>query len=265
MKQHTIVICLLLVFSKIDAQVSKNQIGLNVSNSIFIATAEANENFRTFDFLSLSAGILVRHNFKKKKKKGKRNHFNTANYKGLSLNYGINYLVTGYEYRFNDIKTFTNYKIIEFPIFITARFTNDFWMSKKIIKKGYGSYLNIGVKPSITPITSKVKEVTTQEARLTETYNSSSFNFTPSFEYGIDRVHKNGNYTSVGLSVNLGLKRRSNITIDFEEFSNQVNQSKSFSFTEIYLAINMIYLFNVSKIKIGKEIPLPIIYNPRFN
>ena len=78
MKQYIIVICLLVGFVKMDAQNSRNQIGFNLSNSIFIATAEDNENFRTFEFLSLSAGLLVRHNFKRKKRKGRRNYFNTC-------------------------------------------------------------------------------------------------------------------------------------------------------------------------------------------
>jgi len=267
MKESTILLCLLLGFLKIDGQVSRNQIGFNLSNSIFIATAEANENFKTHEFLSLSAGVLVRHNFhkKKKKRKGRRNYFNTANHDGLSLNFGISYVHTGYEYQFKNIKTFTNYSIIEFPILLTAKFTNDFWMSKKLIKKGYGSYGNFGVKPSITPTSLKVKEIRTQEIRLTETYNSTNLNFTPTIEFGIDREHENGNYTSVGISTNIGLKRRSNVTLDYENISNQVTQRKSFSFTEIYFAINIIHLINISKLKIGKGTPPPIIHNPRYN
>lgn len=55
-----------------------------------------------------------------------------------------------------------------------------------------------------------------------------------------------------------------NLKIQYEDRIRQIEKAYNISTRRIYLSMNMIYLFDVNRFRVGKEALTPKIYNPRF-
>jgi len=140
---------------------------------------------------------------------------------------------------------------------------NDFWLPRKMRRKGYATFARFGVKSSYLFPGKTNSQLESNTARLEQSSEYGGFNFFWSVGGGLLRTNEAGHTFSLGISGNVGWFPKTQVTIDYQDQSGILEQTVV-KYSGFYLAIECLYLFNRrnDKKSIGK-IP-PLIYNPRY-
>lgn len=234
------------------------KIGIETTNTLFFtALDQSNEILQSKPLLRYAAGIFVRQRLKKSS--NKYNYLKTARKDGLYLDYGVNFVAGGYQYKVGTIETHKDQLLVEFPLLLVLKYKRIFWMSNAWKRKGMGSFVRMGIKPSYQPPQNFTASQSMNNETIIETTQYGGWNIGYSLGSGLTQPLKNGDNIALGWSFNFNLLPTTFIT--FKHTQSNVSQSinlKPFSF---YFGLNVLYLFNGKRF--GKGVMPPVIYSPR--
>jgi len=182
----------------------------------------------------------------------------------IGLDYGVNFVFKGYQYKFSDITTHTDQLTIEVPLIFAFYDRKDVLIKKKFLRKGITSMTRIGFKPSFTTGELTSKLVATTNARVTETITVRPFNFFTMIGIGMIQNKKNGNSSFVEIAYNHGMIKRNTGTITYENLNTSSTRTENYFHFGSYIAINAVFLFRVKEPRLGKGKEPAKIYNPRY-
>ncbi len=256
--KHFLTILLSWYFISVYSQPNL-KLGIETANSVFFSLVENEETVKGSPLLRYSVGLTLRQQLKKGT--NKFNYFRTARHNGVFLDYGVNFAFGGYQYKIGNLETYNDQLWYEFPILLVLRYRDIFWMNRKWKRKGIGSYVRMGVKPSYLPQQTIVNSTGISNESLQGVSTFGGWNLAYSLGSGFDQTLKNGDLMSFGWQVNFNLKQSVNTNLTYT--TNNNTQDFDFNIRSFYFALNVQYLFDSKRF--GKGVLPPVIYNPRFN
>lgn len=253
----------LLMTSSLAAQSGTSTFGIQLCNQISLPAVGNAEQFEGQLLLRYSFGFLGRTILNDDLKL----RFITDVRKGvMAFDYGLQFVLNGYQYQLGEIATTTEQLSLEVPLLFTLYDERNVFLPRKLTRKGITTFARLGFKPTFSLQAAKGKEITRDNEMLKEEVETRLFNLLWSFGAGILQNHKNGNTTFFEIGVNLGLLRRNTGQVEYINNSTATSESFSFANSGSYVSANMIYLFKFKPWRANDKRPLPpVIYNPRFN
>jgi len=109
----------------------KSKIGVHTGNHITLWGEGENESFKRQALLRYSIGLMGRHILKKD---WRTDFFLFPVIKGeIALDYGVNFVFKGYQYKFSEITTHTDQLTIEVPLIFAFYDRRDVLIKKKLV------------------------------------------------------------------------------------------------------------------------------------
>lgn len=260
---RTLFFLCLLMTSSLAAQTGTSTFGIQLGNQVSLPAVGSAEQFEGQLLLRYSFGFLGRTILNDHLKL----RFIADVRKGvMAFDYGLQFVLNGYQYQLGEIATTTEQLSLEVPLLITLYDERNVFLPRKLTRKGITTFARLGFKPTFSLQAAKDKEITQDNETLREEVDTRLFNLLWSFGAGILQNHKNGNTTFYEIGVNLGLLRRNKGQVEYIDISSSSSESYSFANSGSYVSANMIYLFKFKPWRANDKRPLPpVIYNPRFN
>lgn len=254
---------MILITSKLAAQTGSSTFGIQLGNQVSLPAVGNAEEFDGQLLLRYSFGFLGRTILNDHLKL----RFIADVRKGvMAFDYGLQFVLNGYQYQLGEIATTTEQFSMEIPLLIALYDERNVFLPRKMTRKGITTFTRLGFKPTFSLQAAKNKEIVRANETLREEVNTQFFNLLWSFAAGIVQNRKNGNTTFFEIGVNLGLLQRNKGQVEYMNTSSSSSASFSFANSGSYVSANMIYLFKFSPWRAKDKRPLPpVIYNPRFN
>ena len=245
-----------------NSQNNHSKIGIQLGNNLSIPNGSSGVNFKEDYLLRYSVGIVGRQILAEKLKFGFISQTRKAE---ISLDYGLNLVFKGYNYKLENLEAQREEMAIEIPIQICLQDKRNVFIPRKLLRKGITTFFRLGFKGIYNPDWQRTKVKAQQNERLEETLNEKKFNVMGTMGGGIIRNHKNGRVTMFEIAINIGLFKAKNGKILYRNLDTQLIREASFQDNGNYLSMNMTYLFNRPKLDILTKVKNePIIFSPRF-
>lgn len=254
---------LILMSAQLTAQTRSNTFGIQLGNQVSLPAVGNAEEFDGQLLLRYSFGFLGRTILNDHLKL----RFIADMRKGvMAFDYGLQFVLNGYQYQLGEIATTTEQFSMEIPLLIALYDERNIFLPRKLTRKGITTFARMGFKPTFSLQAAKDKEIVRANEILREEVDTQFFNLLWSFAAGIVQNRKNGNTTFFEIGVNLGLLQRNKGQVEYIDNGSRSSESFSFANSGSYVSANMIYLFKFRPWRVNDKRPLPpVIYNPRFN
>ncbi|MEO1628962.1 MAG: hypothetical protein AAFV25_27695, partial [Bacteroidota bacterium] len=205
MKIPALAMCCLCLWSQSSfAQAPDHQIGLQVGNNLSLPNARASSLFQEQFLLRYSIGVLGRRKLKKGFDFDFMNHRNKG---AIAIDYGLQVIFKGYNYRFGQISSFTDQIRLEIPLHLALYNERNVFLPRKWWRKGIAAYSRLGFKLELSKRQEHRKTSRRGSERVDEHMLQKPLNVLWSMSIGLLQNFKNGRSTSFEISGNLGLLR----------------------------------------------------------
>lgn len=263
---HRVYLLLILHFASLSlvGQVGNTSIGLQLGNHLSLPSQSSNEAFQGQWLLRYSAGILgrtvLKDNIKLDILGGVR--------KGvLSLDYGLQLVFNGYDYRLGAVHSTTEGLYLELPLLLCLYDTRNIFLPRKMLRRGLTTFVRGGFKLGFSTRPAVNKERFQGGERVVENVRQSPVQVLANYGIGIVHNRKNGNASFFEIAINLALLRTARGRISYTG-SNGVIQNHDLRFGGSYVSANVAFMLPhrvFKELRWGKPKPVPIIYNPKLN
>ena len=245
-------------------QVGNTTIGLQLGNHLSLPSQSSNEAFQGQWLLRYSAGIIgrtvLKDNITIDILAGVR--------KGvMTLDYGLQMVLSGYNYQLGAVQSTTEGLYIEAPLLICLYDTKNIFLPRKMLRRGLTTFVRAGFKIGITTNRQLTKENIQNGERVIETIQQRPFQLLGTYGLGLVHNRKNGNKSFFELAINLALLRTANGQLAYTD-SSGITQSNEIRYGGSYLSANVAFMLPQQTfrwLRWGKIKRAPIIYNPRLN
>lgn len=262
MKTKLLTAILLIFFASAGmAQAPKFQKGFITSNLLTFISGSTHEQLVPGTLLRYKAGLLFRSRLTDKLKLPKP--FPKPKKGVAALDYGLSFVANGYNFRYRGFEQYGDQWQIELPVLLVLYDRSDFWLPRKMRRKGYATFARCGFKANYLFRGRQSSQVETSTAKLTHTSQYGGLNFYSSVGAGLLRTNSKGHTFSISISGNIGWLSKTAIDIEYQN-QNGTLEEVSANSNGSYLAIETIYLFDKKENKKSKGIPPPLIFNPRY-
>lgn len=264
MRRLPLLLSLLVVSLPLAGQVGKTTIGLQLGNHLSLPSQSSNEAFQGQWLLRYSAGIIgrtvLKDNIKIDILAGVRRG-------EMTLDYGLQVVFNGYNYRLGAIQSTTEGIYFEVPLLLCLYDTRNIFLPRKMLRRGLTTFVRGGFKLGFSTNRQVRKENSQGGEMISENLQQRPVQLLASYGLGLVHNRKNGNRSFVELAINLALLRTAMGQISYTD-AQGITQENDIRFGGSYLSLNVAFMLPQQAfrwLRWGKTRPTPIIYNPRLN
>lgn len=257
-----IILLIIMIFSQNNCLAQNQLFGIQVGNTISLPRETNTDFFNDRLLLRYSIGVLGR----KRIVENIKGRFIAPLRKGaIELDYGLNLVFKGFDYKFGNTASSGDQISLEFPLLLNFFDERNVFMSRRQLRKGINTFMRIGIKPSYSFNRQFVNTIINDEELVIENLSERPFNLIGVLGGGLMQRMKNGGLAFFELSINLGLLKSMKGEIKYEKGAGQITEEIIYRDNGSYIALNVAYFLNRkdSEKSKRKELP-PIIYNPRY-
>lgn len=261
---HRVYLLLILYLASLSlvGQVGNTTIGLQLGNHLSLPSQSDNEAFQGQWLLRYSAGILgrtvIKDNIKLDILGGVR--------KGvLSLDYGMQLVFNGYDYRLGAVHSTTEGLYLELPLLLCLYDTKNVFLPRKMLRRGLTTFVRGGFKLGFSTHR-EINNIRFQDGeRIVERLKQRPIQVLASYGVGLVHNRKNGNASFFEIAINLALLRTARGRISYTA-PNGVIQNDDIRLGGSYISANVAFMLpqrTFRWLKWTKTKRPSIIYHPR--
>ncbi|MEL6657159.1 MAG: hypothetical protein AAFP77_00930 [Bacteroidota bacterium] len=236
--------------------------GIQAGNTLSLPRGTDAEFFDDRVLLRNSIGFLARTRIADNLK----GRFITPLRKGvIELDYGLNVVWNGFDYRFGNINSSGEQVNFEFPLLLHLYDERNVFMPLRQLRKGVNTFVRAGFKATYASRRSHEQLIIQDNELVRANLRVRPFNLVGSYSVGLMRRMRNGRVMLFEVSANFGLFRATEGDITYELANGQFTESVPYRDNGSYLALNIAYFWKRKKSnrpRNPKRLP-PIIYHPR--
>ncbi|MEL7252413.1 MAG: hypothetical protein AAFO03_28645 [Bacteroidota bacterium] len=235
--------------------------GIQAGNTLSLPRGTDSEFFDDRVLLRNSIGFLVR----TKLADNLKGKFIAPMRKGvIELDYGLNVVWNGFDYRFGTIHSSGEQVNFEFPLLLHLYDERNVFLPLRQLRKGINTFVRAGIKATYASRRTHEQLIMQDNELVRASLRVRPFNLIGSYSVGLMRRMRNGRVMLFEISANFGLFRATEGDITYELANGQFTDSVSFRDNGSYLALNIAYFWKRKKSNRPRNPKLPpIIYHPR--
>ncbi len=260
--KRRILIVLSVFFFQPNWGTAQNLWGVQAGNTLSLPRGIGSEIFKDGVLLRSSLGIIGR----KRIADNLKARLIAPMLKGvIELDYGMNVVFTGFDYRFGNTNSSDDQISLEFPLLINLFDERNIFISRRALRKGINTFVRMGLIPSVTLPEQYENTILNNEETVVESLRVRPFNLLGSYSIGLMRRFKSGNVALFEISANVGILPKIEGDITYRSAVGPSNEKVFYQDNGSYVAMNVIYFWKRrqrSRRPNPARLP-PIIYHPR--